>query len=59
MDDEIEVYVVVRRSKDTAPSMVEIMGIFTNRAAADKWREDIFQVRWVHTEVEKYRVLSD
>lgn len=53
------VYVVVRRSKDTAPCMVEILGVFKNKEAAEKWREDVFQVRWITAEIEVWRALDD
>jgi hypothetical protein len=52
------VYIVTRQSKDVSLSMVEIMGVFTGRGAADRRRAELAEKHKVFTRVETFQTLD-
>lgn len=50
------IWVVVRRSPDCGPKMVEILGVFSTREEARTMREEVWDRRRIVSDVEQYRV---
>lgn len=48
------IFIVVRRSPDVSPAMVEIMGVCSTREGAQRLREEIFGRQGKVTLIEEY-----
>lgn len=50
-----EVFLIVRRSPDVSPKLVEIKAVCASRELATEYREEIFEREGVVTMIEQYR----